>query len=600
MLERRPQAQQVHAWARLLEGRQAPPQPRQPPQPNRTGLPAQLKAGLEALSGLTMEGVRVHRNSARPSQLGALAFAQGSDIHLGPGQERHLAHEAWHVVQQAQGRVRPMGRSAAGAMVNIEARLEREADEMGGRASGGAVDRSRLLATAGPARAVAQLRQIATVAALKSGIVQQLNAGEAAAKLPSHLLSSDASNVDKLARVYLPQPGDKALAPMVGNVEREAWYGRVDQRICRGAKETMEDVSFWVTELATSSGAESVEAASVHLLGEELHDRGLGPARVTFDLELHHNPLIAFSKTYVIKPEDRSIEKAILGSVDSIASDLNARLTKGRRVNTLEMWTDTAHGTMAEYVTTSISSIAEATLRRLNVFDSTSTVTTETIALSFLTGMYDLHRDNVMSRGGAPALIDADVSLRPTELTKGPSQQGGFPAEETKRVRRQLRGEKSGASQILGYAIEHPKDIADLITSRIGSLKARIVPVHTKFLDESLRLYVIETATANTPEPARKIIGAVAAAASDGAGASPGLKGELGDDRGGVWSDKFVRATIRSDFEEGVVPHFQYQPSTGHAFLHARVIWHGTTLVEAMEGLKSRLEAAARRYRPTK
>ncbi len=30
----------------------------------------------------------------------AEAYAQGSDIHVGSGQEKHLPHEAWHVVQQ--------------------------------------------------------------------------------------------------------------------------------------------------------------------------------------------------------------------------------------------------------------------------------------------------------------------------------------------------------------------------------------------------------------------------------------------------------------------------------------------------------------------
>ncbi len=30
-----------------------------------------------------------------------------SDMDLDPGEERHLPHEAWHVVQQKQGRVRP-------------------------------------------------------------------------------------------------------------------------------------------------------------------------------------------------------------------------------------------------------------------------------------------------------------------------------------------------------------------------------------------------------------------------------------------------------------------------------------------------------------
>ena len=74
---------------------------------NETGLPDQLKSGIESLSGIDMSDVRVHRNSSKPAQLQAHAYAQGRDIYLGPGQERHLPHEAWHVVQQAQGRVKP-------------------------------------------------------------------------------------------------------------------------------------------------------------------------------------------------------------------------------------------------------------------------------------------------------------------------------------------------------------------------------------------------------------------------------------------------------------------------------------------------------------
>ncbi len=75
--------------------------------PNNTGLPDNLKSGIENLSGMSMDNVKVHYNSAQPAQLNALAYAQGSDIHVAPGQEQHLPHEAWHVVQQAQGRVKP-------------------------------------------------------------------------------------------------------------------------------------------------------------------------------------------------------------------------------------------------------------------------------------------------------------------------------------------------------------------------------------------------------------------------------------------------------------------------------------------------------------
>ena len=70
---------------------------------NRTGMPDRLKAGIESLSGMSLDNVKVHYNSSQPAQLNALAYAQGSDIHVAPGQEQHLPHEAWHVVQQAQG-----------------------------------------------------------------------------------------------------------------------------------------------------------------------------------------------------------------------------------------------------------------------------------------------------------------------------------------------------------------------------------------------------------------------------------------------------------------------------------------------------------------
>ena len=102
--------------------------------PNRTGLPDGLKSGIESLSGLSMDGVHVHYNSSQPAQLNALAYAQGRDIHVAPGQESHLPHEAWHLVQQAQGRVKPTMRMKDGVPVNDDMGLEHEADVMGAKA----------------------------------------------------------------------------------------------------------------------------------------------------------------------------------------------------------------------------------------------------------------------------------------------------------------------------------------------------------------------------------------------------------------------------------------------------------------------------------
>ncbi|MFZ6653820.1 DUF4157 domain-containing protein [Undibacterium sp. TJN19] len=102
--------------------------------PDRTGLPRQLKAGVESLSGMSLDHVSVYYNSDKPAQLQAHAYAQGSDIHVAPGQEQHLPHEAWHVVQQAQGRVRPTLQMKTGVAVNDDQALEAEADVMGAKA----------------------------------------------------------------------------------------------------------------------------------------------------------------------------------------------------------------------------------------------------------------------------------------------------------------------------------------------------------------------------------------------------------------------------------------------------------------------------------
>ncbi len=67
----------------------------------------QSRSGIESLSGMSMDSVKVHYNSEKPAQLNAHAYAQGTEIHVAPGQEQHLPHEAWHVVQLAQGRVQP-------------------------------------------------------------------------------------------------------------------------------------------------------------------------------------------------------------------------------------------------------------------------------------------------------------------------------------------------------------------------------------------------------------------------------------------------------------------------------------------------------------
>lgn len=113
----------------MLQGRFEPVQQ----QRNDTGLPDNLKSGMEQLSGRSLDHVKVHYNSAKPAAVQAHAFAQGNEIHLASGQQRHLPHELGHVVQQMEGRVQPTT-TVEGVSVNDNPGLENEATLMGERA----------------------------------------------------------------------------------------------------------------------------------------------------------------------------------------------------------------------------------------------------------------------------------------------------------------------------------------------------------------------------------------------------------------------------------------------------------------------------------
>jgi hypothetical protein len=144
-------------------------------------LPERLKGSLESLSGLDLSDVRVHRDSNRPDALNALAYTQGRDIHLAPGQDEHLPHEAWHAVQQRQGRVKPT-MQARGVAINDDAHLEREADRMAASLNNTAAAGTRSHATrSAPSGHVAQrkLKISGLTDAKRKKFVAKINEGSA-------------------------------------------------------------------------------------------------------------------------------------------------------------------------------------------------------------------------------------------------------------------------------------------------------------------------------------------------------------------------------------------------------------------------------------
>lgn len=105
---------------------------------NQTGIPDMVKQRMEGSFGTDFSSVRVHPESSKAPEVGALAYTQGTDIHFAPGQfkpdtsagQQLLGHELTHVIQQAEGRVQPTT-EIGGMAVNDDAGLEREADLMG-------------------------------------------------------------------------------------------------------------------------------------------------------------------------------------------------------------------------------------------------------------------------------------------------------------------------------------------------------------------------------------------------------------------------------------------------------------------------------------
>lgn len=99
--------------------------------PNLTGIPTQMKMDFERRSGLSFDDVRVHYNSDKPTRIGALAYTQGTQVYMAPGQERHLGHELGHVIQQKSFRVPPTS-WINGQPVNDSPALECQADILSG------------------------------------------------------------------------------------------------------------------------------------------------------------------------------------------------------------------------------------------------------------------------------------------------------------------------------------------------------------------------------------------------------------------------------------------------------------------------------------
>ncbi|MED1916738.1 DUF4157 domain-containing protein [Bacillus thuringiensis] len=107
-------------------------------------LPDSVQTKMEKAFHTDFSDVQIHPESSVASQIGAVAFAQGNDIHFAPGTyqpetqsgQQLLGHELTHVVQQRQGRVKANVPDAS-LPINDDPSLEAEADRYGSFAASG-------------------------------------------------------------------------------------------------------------------------------------------------------------------------------------------------------------------------------------------------------------------------------------------------------------------------------------------------------------------------------------------------------------------------------------------------------------------------------
>lgn len=303
-----------------LQGKETPAAQ---PAKNNTGLPDNLKAGIESLSGYSMDDVQVHYNSDKPAQLQALAYAQGTDIHIAPGQERHLPHEAWHVVQQKQGRVQPTMQMKGGVAVNDDEGLENEADKMGSNA----MNVTQMNGSASNTGLVTQ--RITSYPVQLKGVKSELAESEATFESfkdeTDEIIELKNEVADNIYEAYKPS-GDLDQ-PYHDKSNRDKSKGKLKNKT---AKLKAQRLNNW-----TNTAVVSAQRIYLELIAamEKVDELGLGGDSLTFGEDTDKEPDVFIKGNIAL--EVKHITTSSQGGVDNHVKKASEQLDK-RKFNTAE------------------------------------------------------------------------------------------------------------------------------------------------------------------------------------------------------------------------------------------------------------------------
>ena len=371
------------------------------------------------------------------------------------------------------------------------------------------------------------------------------------------------------------------------------WSQAVFAKIAQGAGELVDSIVHWrATVYPGNPGLCTV--TRVEMEGSDLHDRGLGAVFVTYDKPSDATgmfPNVA-SVRVVIKPEDRSIEKALFGTQGgSLANVVNAQAGLGAAdaIATIKMETHAAYGSIIEFV-------QGQQAKAINNTGADSQAMSEGIAFAFLAGMSDVHQDNVIYHNGKPYFIDADNSLNAARLNQASSQTGFSMYNQARtttdiaHINNNPGGSRSAIIQaLLANSIPLLQGVQNAFQGRVG----RVVPLYTNFWANQLKMNGYITADVGLPTDDLATAASVTrwGIVNDcanrlprgGAAQGTGLQGESGIASTGENYDRAAaKLQIKADLDQGKIPFFNYDYTTGHVTQNGQVIWDGQSLADAM------------------
>jgi len=364
-------------------------------------------------------------------------------------------------------------------------------------------------------------------------------------------------------------------------------------RIVDGAKYVADSLEHWRAWLHPQK-PEDVTITNVKFLESDLHEKGLGVLMVKFKKPVGStNPQYAneTDPEVVIKPEDKSLEKNLLGDdPTSAVNQINKIVgltSPSESLATIKMACNAQFGTIVEKVkgTRALDITGHSNLRIDPAFH-------ETLVFAFLTGLDDLHGENVYWHNGKPYLIDADNVLSYNQMLQkdnGAIVQSGFGSgysdEEGKKNMAAIKtGENKVNSKILQAMMDSPvqaRKIIDVIKGAITGREGRVVPVKTAMWGKALNVYTIDPNDVLKKSSSSDFL--VREKTGFNADIGPGLFGTTFKNVDDPFFDEAIeKIELKKDFDAGVIPFYTYDYTTGHVTHNGNKVYHGQTLEQAM------------------